>query len=294
MMALVGPTASGKTEVAIQIARHHAAEVLSVDSMQVYRGMDIGTAKPSILERDGVVHHMIDIVEPEAEFSVAEFRAEARRLIAERETPIVIAGGSGLHFRAVVDPMSFAPTDPVLRSELESSEPGFLRSELLRADPDASDHVDLENPRRLVRAIEILRLTGETASQRANSEEARRVRRYESEIEFTAVGLDPGERLGERVSDRVAAMRSGGLLDEVSGLASRLGRTARAAVGYRELLPVLAGEREAEEAFEAVGRNTMRLAKKQRTWFQRDPRIRWIPWHDDPGDRVERVIEALR
>jgi tRNA dimethylallyltransferase len=292
-MALVGPTASGKTEVAIRLARHHAAEVLSVDSMQVYRGMDIGTAKPSILEREGVVHHMIDIVEPEAQFSVAEFRAEARRIIDDRETPIVIAGGSGLHFRAVVDPLSFAPTDSALRLQLEELEPGLLRSELLRADPEASDHVDLENPRRLVRAIEILRLTGETPTQRANSEEARRVRRYESEVEFTAVGLDPGERLSDRVSDRVGAMRSGGLLEEVGGLASRLGRTASAAVGYRELLPVLSGEQEVDEAFEAVGRNTMRLAKKQRTWFQRDPRIRWIPWHDEPGDRVQRVIEAL-
>lgn len=264
-----------------------------MDSMQVYRGMDIGTAKPSTLERDGVVHHMIDIVEPEAEFSVAEFRAEARRIIDDRGSPIVISGGSGLHFRAVVDPMSFAPTDSALRVELESIDPDLLRSELLRADPDASEQVDLENPRRLVRAIEILRLTGETPTQRANSEEAVRVRRYESEIEFTAVGLDPGDRLGERVFGRVAAMRSGGLLEEVRGLASRLGRTARAAVGYRELLSVLSGEGEVDQAFEAIGRNTMRLAKKQRTWFQRDPRIRWIPWHDELGERVDRVIEAL-
>jgi len=261
--------------------------------MQVYRGMDIGTAKPSILERDGVVHHMIDLVEPEVEYTVAEFRAEARRIIDDSARPIVITGGSGLHFRALVDPMSFAPTDIALRVELEAADTGSLRTELLEADPWAAEHVDMENPRRLVRAVEIFRLTGETPSKRADSEAALRVRRYESEVEFTAVGLDPGESLWERVAERVSAMRSGGLFEEVAGLAPRLGRTARAAVGYRELLPVLAGHADLDDAFATVTRNTMRLAKKQRTWFQRDPRIRWIPWHDDLGDRLERVIEAL-
>lgn len=292
-MALLGPTASGKTEVSIQLAKHLQAEIVSVDSMQVYRGMDIGTAKPSTLERDGVIHHMLDLVEPETEFTVAEFRAEARRVIDDRQGPVVISGGSGLHFRAVVDPMSFAPTDPSLRADLESADAGDLRAELVGADPGAAEHVDLDNPRRLVRAVEILRLTGDTPSERASSEAASKVRRYESEVEFTAVGVDPGDDLSGRVERRVAAMRSGGLLDEVRSLASRLGRTARAAVGYRELLPVIAGSTDPEDAFEAIARNTMRLAKKQRTWFQRDPRIRWIPWHDDVGDRVNRVIEAL-
>ncbi len=265
-----------------------------MDSMQVYRGLDIGTAKPSLMEREGVRHHMIDLVDPEDEFSVAEFRALGRRVIEESQAAaLIVTGGSGLHFRALVDPMSFAPTQRSLRAELENADFGELRSELLGADPDAAQHVDFSNSRRVIRAVEIYRLSGETPSLRARSAEAERVRRYESEIEFIAVGIDPGTQLEFRVSQRVNQMRSGGLFEEVAALRHRLSRTACSAVGYRELIDVVDGDEDEDTAFEAIAANTMRLAKKQRTWFHRDPRIRWIPWMEDLDARVTRMIEAL-
>ena len=261
--------------------------------MQVYRGMDVGTAKPTPIERRGIPHHLIDVVEPSEEFTVAEFRRLGRTVLNEVEAPVIITGGSGLHFRALVDPMSFAPTDAALRRELEGTELAALVSELAAGDPEAGSHVDLANHRRVVRAVEILRLSGETPSSRARSAEAEDVRRYRSEIHFTAIGIDPGDDLDRRVDARLQEMRGGGLVQEVRRLQGLLGRTAASAVGYREILVYLEGQASEDEAFEAVATNTRKLARKQRTWFQRDPRIRWLPWLEDPVDRVARAMEAL-
>ncbi len=279
--------------MAIDIADRLGAEVMSVDSMQVYRGMDIGTAKPTVVERRGVTHHMIDVAEPEEEFTVAEFRRMGRKVMESANAPLVIAGGSGLHFRALVDPMNFAPTDRGLRLELEQSEADELAAELLAEDPHAAMHVDMANPRRVLRAVEVLRLTGETPTSRAASAEADEVRRYEPEFSFQAIGIDPGDLLDDRIDRRLADMRAGGLVDEVRRLRPRLGRTARSAVGYREILLHLTGETTEEEAFAAASGKTKKVAKKQRTWFQRDPRIRWIPWLEDPDHRSDRAMEAL-
>lgn len=277
----------------VALAQRIGAEVISVDSMQVYRGMNIGTAKPTTIERRGVVHHMVDIVEPDVDYSVADFRVAGRKIIEAADGPLIISGGSGLHFRALVDPMTFAPTDAELRAELEAADGDDLVRELQDADPQASLHVDLANNRRVVRAVEILRITGETPSGRAASAEAEDVRRYKPELEFTAIGLDPGSDLEQRVSTRLDEMRRGGLVQEVRGLVGRMGRTASGAVGYREILDHLGGRSSEDEAFKAIGRNTRRLAKKQRTWFQRDPRIRWIPWFEESEQRTERAMEAL-
>ena len=277
----------------MQVAEHLGAEIISVDSMQVYVGMDIGTAKPNLLERRGVPHHMIDVASPETEFSVAEFRHIGREALETSDEPMLITGGSGLHFRALVDPMSFAPTDPELRRELEQIPFDEVAAELRRVDPEADRHVDMANPRRVVRAVEIWRLSEETPSARAASAEAEDVRRYVPEIEFTAVGVDPGDGLDQRVEARLEEMRSGGLVEEVSGLRQRLGRTARNAVGYREVLDALDGLCSIDESFERAARNTRKLARRQRTWFQRDPRIRWIPWFDDEASRIDRVLEAM-
>jgi tRNA dimethylallyltransferase len=279
--------------VAVQVAERLGAEIISVDSMQVYVGMDIGTAKPNLLERRGVPHHMIDVASPETEFSVAEFRRIGRETLENSDEPMLITGGSGLHFRALVDPMSFAPTDPELRRELEQIPFDEVVAELRRVDPEADRHVDMANPRRVVRAVEIWRLSGETPSARAASAEAEDVRRYVPEIEFTAVGVDPGDVLEHRVGARMEAMRSGGLVEEVAGLRHRLGRTARNAVGYRQVLDALDEKCSIDEAFEQAARATRKLARRQRTWFQRDPRIRWIPWLDDVAGRVDRVLEAM-
>lgn len=279
--------------MAVQIAERLGAEIISVDSMQVYVGMDIGTAKPNLLERRGIPHHLIDVANPETEFSVADFRLIGRETLESSEANMVITGGSGLHFRALVDPMSFAPTDPQLRTELEKTPIDDLIAELRRIDPEMDGHVDVANPRRVIRAVEIWRLSGETPSQRASSAEAEDLRRYVPEIDFTAVGVDPGDALDRRVESRLEEMRSGGLVEEVSRLQPHLGRTARNAVGYREILDSLDGLSSVDEAFEKAARNTRKLARKQRTWFQRDPRIRWIPWYDDVADRVDRVMEAM-
>jgi tRNA dimethylallyltransferase len=256
--------------------------------------MDIGTAKPTVIERRGVPHHMIDIVDPEEDFSVAEFRHQVRGIFhTQPDQPFLITGGSGLHFRAVVDPMSFAPTDPVVRAGFDQRELPELASLLVGADPDAATHVDMNNKRRVVRALEILELTNETPSQRAGSADAEAVRRYESEIPFVAVGLDPEADVERRIGKRLDMMRSGGLVQEVEGLLGRLGRTARAAVGYRELTDALEAGSSIDEAFELARNNTRKLARRQRTWFQRDPRIRWIPWLDGVDERTERVLEVL-
>jgi tRNA dimethylallyltransferase len=280
--------------MAIRLAEHLTGEVISVDSMQVYRGMDIGTAKPTLLERRGIPHHLIDVADPGEEFSVARFRTLGRSVLAGSTAPvIIITGGSGLHFRALVDPLSFAPTDPELRSELEAAEDGLLVEELLNIDPSARSIVDLANQRRVVRALEIYRLTGETPSSRAGTALAEDVRRYVPEIEFSAVGIDPGGALDDRVDLRLGRMRGSGLVDEVRSLAPAMGRTARSAVGYKEILEALAGEVSYDDAFARAASNTKKLARKQRTWFQRDPRIRWIPWIDDPDQRVRRILETF-
>lgn len=279
--------------MAIDVAERIGAEVVSIDSMQVYRGMNIGTAKPNTIERRGIVHHLIDVAEPEDEFSVAEFRRMGRKVMEEAAAPLVIAGGSGLHFRALVDPMSFAPTDEDTRRELEAIPLEVLVDELCLSDPRAGERVDLANQRRVVRAVEILRLSGETPTARADSAEANALRNYEPEIEFTAIGVDAGELTNMRIRRRLDEMRDGGLVEEVASLHPRLGRTARAAVGYREISDFLEGTFDLDVAFESIQRNTGKLARKQRTWFQRDPRIRWIPWIDDPVARVESAVEAL-
>ena len=264
-----------------------------MDSMQVYRGMDIGTAKPTLVERRGIPHHMIDLVEPEEEFTVAEFRRLGRAVMEEADKPLVIVGGSGLHFRALVDPMTFPPTDPEIRADLEEADPEDLVVELTEADPQAGRHVDLTNPRRVIRAVEVKRISGETPSQRAASPEAARLRDYVPEIPFTAVGVDPGEVIGELIEERLRGMRSGGLVEEVRLLRDRLGRTASGAVGYREILSHLRGEITEGEAFRLAASYTKKLARRQRTWFHRDPRIRWIPWIEDAAERAARTMEAL-
>ena len=280
--AVLGPTAAGKSAVAMRIAEAAGAEILSVDSMQVYRGMDIGTAKPTPEEQARVTHHMIDVVGPSEPYSVADFRAAARPIVGSREAPIVVAGGSGLHFRAVVDPLDFPPTDPEVRAEVEGTDREALVAELVAADPGAAEHVDLDNPRRVVRAVEILRITGDTPSERAATPEAQAVRDYEPEIPVVAVGFDPGEHVPARVRARFDRMLERGLVDEVASLMGEWGETASQAAGYREVARLVAGEWDLDTARRRAIDATTSLARRQRTFFRRDPRIHWLEWDDDP------------
>jgi tRNA dimethylallyltransferase len=272
----------------LRLAEDVGTEILSVDSMQVYRGMDIGTAKATPDEQARVPHHMIDLVEPEDEFTVAEFQERARRLL---DRPMVLVGGSGLHFRAIVDPLTFPPSDPRIRGEIEALDKAEAVEALEAIDPDAGAVIDLTNPRRVLRALEIHRLTGMTPSERAASEEADAIRSYRSAVAFRAVGLDPGPLLEDRVRRRLGRMVDRGLVEEVGRLGPHLGRTASQAVGYRQLLPVVRGELSLEEGVAAATRATLRLAKRQRTYFRRDPRIVWVPWDED-ADTMYREVRA--
>ncbi len=293
LWAVVGPTASAKTEVAMGLAERIGAEIISVDSVQVYRGMDVGSAKPgpSLLGR--VRHHLIDVVDPEETFTVAQFQRQARRVIAESSAPLILCGGSGLHFRAVVDPLTFPPRDAAVGAAVNRLSPQAARDRLLAADPLAGSHLDLANPRRVARALEVLELTGRTPSVRAEDPLRRQVRDYRPIFSFRAVGLDPGEELRGRVSARLQAMAAKGFLNEVAALAGRIGPTAAQAVGYRQLLAVVRGEIEEAEGFRQVEQATMALAKRQRTFFRRDPRVVWLPWSPDPSELVDRAWEAL-
>ncbi len=295
-MAVLGPTASGKTELSIQIARRWGAEILSVDSMQVYRGMDVGTAKVSLAERAELPHHMIDLVPPEVDYRVAEFQRTGRRVLEEvlsREAPVVIVGGSGLYFRALVDPLEFPPFDPAVRIEVDSLPDTRVLAELLASDPEAGQYLDLANMRRVRRALEVVRLGGGTPAMRATGAAAERVRDYVPQVPFVAVGVDPGESLADRVRIRIDAMLSAGLLEEVAGLAGRMGANASQAVGYRQLRPVVRGEVDLQQGKADTFRATMALARRQRTYFGRDPRIKWLAWSEDPEVRFRSACRAI-
>ncbi len=264
--------------------------------MQVYKGMDVGTAKPPVEVRERVRHHMIDVADPAEEYSVARFQIEGRAAVAdcvERGLPVLVVGGSGLHFRSLVDPLAFAPSDEEVRGRFEALEDTEATAALLAADPGAGDVVDLANPRRVVRALEIHALTGETPSARAASPVAAAVRAYEAEVPFAAVGVDPGPGLNDRIRRRFEAMLADGLLAEVERLHGRLGRTAAAAVGYRQLDRVVTGQWGLEHATRRAVDATTALARRQRTFHRRDPRVGWLEWDDSPERLADRAQAAL-
>lgn len=289
---MVGPTASAKSEVGFELAVRLGACILSVDSMQVYRGLDIATAKATLEMRSRVSHHMLDLVEPEAEFTVSEFQTRARNVIASQET-VVIVGGSGLHFRSVVDPLTFEPSATEVRSRLEGLSPEALVGRLLEADPGAAGSVEMANPRRVLRALEIFELTGRTPSERANTPERRAVEGYEPHLAFRAVGLDPGDGLPERARLRVERMWSAGLVGETETYRHRLGRTAAAAIGYSETARYLDGLDDESTAKDSIVTNTVALARRQRTYFRRDPRIHWMEWTEDVSSLLDAAMRQL-
>jgi tRNA dimethylallyltransferase len=291
-----GERAAREREVAGSAARVEGdVEIVSVDSMLVYRGMDIGTAKPTPEERARVPHHLVDLVDPGEEFSVARFQPLARAAIAEvlgRGRPPLLVGGSGLYFQAVVDDFVFPPTDPAVRSRLEAEAAQVGLPELYRrlaaADPPAAARIQPGNLRRTVRALEVMELTGRPFSSFRAAMDAP-VSRYR----LTVLGLDPGpELLRARVAERVAAMAEAGLVEEVRRLAERpLSRTARQALGYKELLDAMEQGTPVAEALEAVVRRTRTYARRQLAWFRRDPRVRWSTLPPGP-ERVAWALEA--
>ena len=281
LLAIVGPTASGKSEAAVAVAEALGAEIVSVDSMLVYRGMDIGTAKPSPADRARVPHHLIDVVRPSEPFSVARYRELAEtaiRGIRARGRRVLLVGGSGLYFRAIVDRLAFPGMDPRARAwlqlEARALGPERLHARLAELDPVAAARIDPPNVRRTVRALEVAAVTGRPFSAFAAD-----WARYEPG-RVRAAGIEiPREVLAARIEARVRAMVEEGLVEEVRGLLDRgLGRwlTASQAIGYAEFARHLAGELMLEEAVASTVRRTRELARRQMVWFRRDPRIRWF------------------
>lgn len=292
VVAVVGPTASGKSAVAEALARLYGADILSVDSMQVYRGMDIGTAKPSVAIRAEIPHHMIDVVPVSEDLSVAQFQRSGREALRGRGR-VIIVGGSGLHFRAIVDPLEFAPTDPDVRANIEATPFKQLQQELLAIDRNAPEVLDMANPRRVIRAIEVWRISGTTPTERETSPRAGDVRLYKPKIEHVSMGMDAGDSTPDRIRVRLAAMIEAGFVDEVAHLAATMSRTARQAVGYKALLAATASGVKLSQSIADIERSTAALAKRQRTYFRKDPRIHWMHWHKDESDRISRAVEYV-
>jgi len=266
------------------LAQRFGAHIVSVDSMQVYRGMDIGTAKPSAAERALVPHHLIDIADPTDPFSVAEFQRIGRTVLEDASSAgrrMLIVGGSGLHFRALVDPLEFPRSDPAIRAEIEALPLTEAVRQLVSADGEAGSLVDLANPRRVVRALEVFRTTGSTPSARAATPEAEAIRTYRGLWPVVGIGVDPGPALGDRIRKRFGEMLAAGFQAEVEGLAPRMGVTAAQGVGYREVLRVVRGEWPLDLATRRAVGATISLARRQRTFHRRDPRVRWLEWDDE-------------
>lgn len=295
VVALVGATASGKTGLSLDLAERLGGEVVNTDAMQVYRGMDVGTAKLPEAERRGIRHHLLDVMEVSEPATVALFQGWAREAVADirgRGATPVLVGGSALYTRAILDRFEFPGTDDSLRRELEAELERVgshaLHRRLAGVDPDAAAQILPDNGRRVVRALEVVALTGRPFSAS--------LPRLEYVDPYTVqVGVDIDRpTLDERIARRVEEMFAAGFVEEVEALLERglaQGRTASRAIGYREVAGYLAGDRTLAQAKEQTVVATRRFARRQDAWFRKDPRIVWVA-HDDP-DRVEVALAAV-
>jgi tRNA dimethylallyltransferase len=283
VIAVVGATAAGKSELSLRLAQALGGEVINADSMQLYRGMDIGTGKLTVAERGGVPHHLIDIWDVTETASVSEYQRLARAVIADiqgRGRTAILVGGSGLYVRAAIDNLEFPGTEPALRARLEAELTtlgvAILHGRLATADPKAAAAILPTNGRRIVRALEVIELSGRPFSATLPD--------YVSVLPAVQIGLSVRRpALDLRISDRVSRMWRAGLVEEVRRLADpgrhgglRAGRTASRALGYAQVLRFLDGEWTQAEAEDQTVRLTRRFARRQESWFRRDPRVRWL------------------
>jgi tRNA dimethylallyltransferase len=294
VIAVVGATAVGKSDLAVELALRTRGEAVNADSMQLYRGMDIGTAKLTPAERRGVRHHLLDLWEITDSASVAEYQRLSRRAIGEihdRGRVPVLVGGSGLYIRAALDDLEFPGTDPAVRARLEAeaAERGseVLHERLRERDPRAAEAILPSNARRIVRALEVIEISGRPFT--ATLPEHRYLH------DAVQIGLTaPRPELDERIAVRVERMWSAGFVDEVRALERaglRDGLTAGRALGYAQVLRFLAGEWTEAQAKEETVRATRRFARKQESWFRRDPRVHWLPY--DAADLAERALACV-
>jgi tRNA dimethylallyltransferase len=292
-VALVGPTASGKSAAALAVARRRPdVELVTVDSMQVYRGMDIGTAKPTPTEQAEVPHHLVDIAEPDEEYTVARWQRDARAALAGiegRGHRAVLVGGTGLYLASVVDDLEIPGRWPELRAELEADAagPGALHARLAELDPLAASRMEPTNTRRIVRALEVTLGSGRPFSSFGPGVNAHPT------TNFTIVGVDLDRPdLDARIDARYRQQLADGFLDEVRALSRRpdgLSRTAAQALGYKELLDHVRGDVTLDDAVALAIQRTRRFARRQQAWFRRDRRIEWTT----PATAAKRVLERL-
>ncbi|MBN0046463.1 tRNA (adenosine(37)-N6)-dimethylallyltransferase MiaA [Streptomyces actuosus] len=294
VIAVVGPTAAGKSDLGVFLAQQLGGEVVNADSMQLYRGMDIGTAKLTPEERGGVPHHLLDVWDVTVTASVAEYQRLARAridaLLAEGRWPVLV-GGSGLYVRGAVDNLEFPGTDPEVRARLEGElarhGSGALHARLAAADPEAARAILPGNGRRVVRALEVIEITGKPFTANLPG--------HESVYDTVQIGVDVARpELDERIAHRVDRMWEAGLVDEVRALEARglrEGRTASRALGYQQVLAALAGGCTLQEARDETVRATKRFARRQDSWFRRDPRVHWLS--GAAADRRELPKSAL-
>ncbi|TNL99453.1 tRNA (adenosine(37)-N6)-dimethylallyltransferase MiaA [Corynebacterium tapiri] len=296
-LVIVGPTASGKTALSLELAKRTGGEIINLDSMQMYRGMDIGTAKLPVSERRGIPHHLFDVLDVTTTASVARYQemaVEAAEEIMARGVRPIFVGGSMLYYQALIDDFAFPPTDPAVRARyqarLEEIGVDALHAELAQVDPAAAEVIEDKDPRRTVRALEVIELTGKPFAASQPPKDA--PPRWNAQV----IGLaTEAEWLNPRIEQRTNEMFDSGFVEEVRELVDKRGlvadSTAGRAIGYAQVLQVLAGEMSEAEAREKTTTGTRRYVRRQRSWFKRDPRITWI---DASGDVSAQALAALR
>lgn len=274
VIAVAGPTASGKTALAIQIAKEHNGEIISADSRLVYKGFDIASAKPTMEEREGIPHHLIDIVEPEVDYSVGDFYRDAKPVIAdiiERGKTPIVAGGTGLYFRILLEDFNLPKMEPnlELRAELEATPSEVLYEEIRLKDPVAAEKVHINNKIRLVRILEVMRTFNKPFSQVAGKKDC------EYDVRWLTPKIGSREELYDRINKRVDMMIEQGLIEETKFLLNKHGRIKNfvKTIGYAEILEYLDGNCSLAESVENIKQNTRRYAKRQLTWFRRNPEL---------------------
>jgi len=293
LLVILGPTASGKSDLAMEVARRSRGEILSVDSMQVYQGMDVGTAKPSAAERAEVRHHLIDLVEPTETFTVARFVELADAVIADaraRGVPLIVTGGTPLYYKALFEGLfEGPPADEAVRERLRGQGGEDLHRRLVQVDPEAAGRIHANDTKRLIRALEVYEITGQPISS-FQTEWTTPKHRHEARW----VGLSwEREVINRRINARVKAMIAAGWVEETRGLLARYGelsQTAAEATGYAELIAHVRGRMGPEEAVEQIKIGTRQLARRQMKWFRRWGQVRWVAGDVAREDLVRQVL----
>jgi tRNA dimethylallyltransferase len=298
LVIISGATATGKSELAIEVAKEIGAEIISADSMQLYKGMDIGTAKLTMAERQGITHHLLDLVDVKTDVTVSWYQELARAKIDELRgagKSVVVVGGTGLYIKAILDDLNFPETDPEVRMKLnqEAEKIGgdAMHQKLAKLDPAASLAIPKENVRRVIRALEVIEITGKPFTAILPREDSTK---YPDAMQF-GLAMDR-ESLDIRIDNRVAKMWEAGFVDEVEELINQgmlEGKTAQAAIGYAQIIRMKHGSMSQEEAIEDTARATRQYARRQETWFSRDLRITWLSATSNLSERKASLLQAI-